>query len=315
MKTILVSSEHENATLAACLREKLKLSWTEAKNLCIRGKISIEGRLQLDPATRLKKGNQIEINLQAKAPLSSSQKKAVDTIVFEDAQLIVINKPAGISSVPYEKEDIDTAMDLVREAWRAQGRKATTIPLHIVHRIDKDTSGLLIFAKTKTAEIALQNQLRDHSMERKYICVAHGRVLDARIESYLIQDRWDGLRGSARTALQKKQGKKAITWVRALEFLPQATLCEVQLETGKTHQIRIHLSEKGHPLVGETVYIRDFTKDGNEVLPCSRLLLHAKTIGFIHPTTQENLFFEKEPPPDFMRELNKLRKLHLKENS
>ena len=126
-----------------------------------------------------------------------------------------------------------------------------------MHRIDRATSGLLAFAKTKRAEVGLAAQLRAHTMERMYICVAHGVVTPRRIESNLVADRGDGLRGST---TRSDQGKRAITHVAVRAALRGATLCEVRLETGKTHQIRIHLAESGHPLVGEPVYIRDYQR-------------------------------------------------------
>jgi 23S rRNA pseudouridine1911/1915/1917 synthase len=135
------------------------------------------------------------------------------------------------------------------------GKPATSVPLHVVHRIDRATSGLLAFAKSKRAEVGLAAQLRAHTMERMYICVAHGRVTAGRIESNLIADRGDGLRGSTS---DPNRGKRAVTHVRVREELRGATLCEISLETGKTHQIRIHLAESGHPLVGEPVYVRDY---------------------------------------------------------
>ena len=120
-----------------------------------------------------------------------------------------------------------------------------------------------------------------------------------RIESALVADRGDGLRGSAR---RPGEGKRAVTHVTAKQLLAggRATLCEVRLETGKTHQIRIHLAERGHPLVGERVYIRDFERRaGGTPLPSPRLLLHAATLGFAHPITGARLAFSSEPPPDF----------------
>jgi 23S rRNA pseudouridine1911/1915/1917 synthase len=218
-------------------------------------------------------------------------------IVYEDAHVVVIDKPAGVSSVPYEKREQGTAMDAIRAAWRHAGRRATTTPLFIVHRIDKETSGLLAFAKTKLAERELQALFRAHDVERTYVCVAHGRVLDRRIESMLVTDRGDGLRGSTR---RPGQGKRAVTHVR---------VCEVRLETGKTHQIRIHLAEDGHPLVGEKVYIRDLLKRGGEPLPSERLLLHAATLGFDHPVTKKRVQLSSPLPDDFTRELSRLRRL------
>jgi 23S rRNA pseudouridine1911/1915/1917 synthase len=224
-------------------------------------------------------------------------------IVFEDPQLVVIDKPSGISSVPYEAHDQGTALDLVREAWRRMGRPATQVALHVVHRIDKDTSGLLVFAKTKKAERGLAMQLRAHTMRRRYLCVAHGAVRSQRIESHLVDDRGDGLRGESRFP---GQGKRAVTHVHAVRPLQGATLCEVRLETGKTHQIRIHLAARGHPLVGETVYIRDLEAAGGRVIPAPRLLLHARTLGFAHPTTGEEIDLQADPPADFVEVLRGL---------
>jgi len=197
-------------------------------------------------------------------------------------------------------------MDSIRAAWRHAGRKATTAPLMVVHRIDKETSGLLAFAKTKLAERELVALFRAHDVERTYLCVAHGRVRDRRLESMLVTDRGDGLRGSTH---RPGLGKRAVTHVRVLEELPLATLCEVKLETGKTHQIRIHLAEDGHPLVGEKVYIRDLVKRGGEPLPASRLLLHAATLGFTHPVSKQKVSLSSALPDDFTSELSRLRKL------
>jgi len=135
--------------------------------------------------------------------------------------------------------------------------------------------------------------------------VAHGQVRPSRIESRLIADRGDGLRGSTR---RPHEGQTAVTHVEVVESLPAATLCRVRLETGRTHQIRIHLAEQGHPLVGETVYLRDYTRAGRRLLPSHRLLLHAATLGFDHPVTGEHLHFASELPPSFETELQQLRR-------
>jgi 23S rRNA pseudouridine1911/1915/1917 synthase len=223
-------------------------------------------------------------------------------IVFEDNDVVVVDKPSGISSVPYEKRETGTAMDLVRATWKSSGRKGgSSQPLMIVHRIDKETSGLLVYAKNKGAERSLAEQFRAHTVDRTYLCVAHGRVESRRIESELVRDRGDGLRGSG------THGKRAVTHVEKIRPLRGATLCRVRLETGKTHQIRIHMSESSHPLVGEKVYIRDYVKRGGEPMAAPRLLLHAATLGFVHPRTGEKMHFESELPPDFQAALDALK--------
>jgi 23S rRNA pseudouridine1911/1915/1917 synthase len=298
-----VGPEQGGATLAGLLRQAAPaLSWGQCRALCTSGKVSVDGQTVLEPATRLQPGQRVSLRMTAPRPRDP---RGAVPIVHEDASVVVILKPVGVSSVPYERRDTGTAMDLLRETWRRHGEAATSRALHVVHRIDKDTSGLLVFAMSKRAERGLAAQFRAHTVERTYLCVAHGRVRDARIESQLVADRGDGLRGSTR---RPGQGKRAVTHVRALRVITtargqEATLCEVRLETGKTHQIRIHLAERNHPLVGERVYIRDFRNLGNEEFPSPRLLLHAATLGFRHPVTGAALHFEAPLPEDFQAAL------------
>jgi 23S rRNA pseudouridine1911/1915/1917 synthase len=297
-----VSAEETGQTVAALLRKWLPdTPWSKARRLVERGKVSVGGAVTTDSAQRLRAGVEVVIDESAPRPIPQLDGK----IVFEDAHVVVLDKPSGVSSVPYEKRESGTAMDLIRDFWRAEGKKATATPLHVVHRIDKETSGLIAFAKTKLAERALQDLFRAHDVERTYLCVAHGTVNDRRIESRLVTDRGDGLRGSTRVP---NQGKRAVTHVTKLEELRGATLCEVRLETGKTHQIRIHLAENGHPLVGERVYIRDYTRKGHEPIESPRLLLHAATLGFEHPISKKTIRLSSELPPDFTVELEKLRR-------
>jgi 23S rRNA pseudouridine1911/1915/1917 synthase len=310
-------------TVSAILRARLELPWSAARALCERGKVSVAGRQLVDPASRVDAGQVIELRRRAQAPVPVRKQQALAAVVYEDSQVIVIDKPAGIASVPYERDDTGTAMDLVREAFRASGRPSTTVPLHIVHRIDKDTSGLLLFAKTRQAERSLQLLWRKHDIDRRYLCVVHGRMTDRTIESYFIEDRGDGLRGSVREHRQDAQdqagpsgarrprprGKHAVTHVQVLEYLGgHATLCAVRIETGKTHQIRIHMAESRHPIVGETVYIRDFVRHGNVPIASPRLLLHAELLGFTHPGTGEKVRLRRDPPADFAVVLAKLRR-------
>ena len=200
-------------------------------------------------------------------------------------------------------------MDLLREAWRQTGKaRVTAQPLLVVHRIDKETSGLLVYAKNKPAERGLAAAFREHTARRSYLAVAHGDVRSQRIESKLLRDRGDGLRGNARH--KNQGGKTAITHIETIELLGKgaATLCRVRLETGKTHQIRIHLSESGHPIAGERVYIRDFVRRGGQPLACARLLLHAETLGFVHPRTGKRILLTSPLPEDFEKQMEGLRK-------
>lgn len=312
--SFVVAAAEDGQTLAAVLRTRLGVPWSSARAMCERGKVTVGGRLLVDPAARLAAGLAVELRQRAKVPIPEREQRALAAVVFEDSQVIVIDKPAGLASVPYERDDTDTAMDFVRRAWRAEGRPATSIPLHIVHRIDKDTSGLLLFAKTRQAERDLQLLWRKHDIERRYLCVVHGRMTDRTIESFFIDDRGDGLRGSVRqrsgeTVGSRPRGKRAVTHVKVVEYLGgHATVCAVQIETGKTHQIRIHMAESRHPIIGETVYIRDFVHHGNVPYGSPRLLLHAERLGFVHPGTGQHIRLQRDPPPDFLRVVAALRR-------
>ena len=307
-ETWTTASEDYGVTVAAFLRGKTGKSWNVVKEWIASGKVFVDGVRSARDGARLRKAQVVELRMAAprRRPPGAREVK----IVFEDSSVVVIDKPSGVSSVPYQAKaedaiaptsavEKDTAMDLVRDAWRRMGRPATSTPLHVVHRIDKETSGLLVFAKTKRAETALAALLRAHDIERTYVCVAHGAVRPGRIESKILSDRGDGLRGSARPGTPAHLGKHAVTHVSVLRALTGATLCEVRLETGKTHQIRIHLSERGHPLVGEKVYIRDWLRKKHPVIESPRLMLHAQTLGVVHPVTEEKVTFRADPPPDF----------------
>ena len=290
--------ERGGETVSAFVKAQTGEPWSQVKRWVERGKVFVDEAVVTDEAARVAKGQRVEVRVSAPRPRDD---KREGTLVYDDAHVVVIDKPAGVNSVPYEERETGTAMDLIRGAWRRMGKPATSVPLHVVHRIDRATSGLLMFAKSKRAERALAMQLRTHDVARLYLCVAHGRVESRTIESRLIADRGDGLRGSTSFA---EQGKPAITHVRALEPLRGATYCEVRLETGRTHQIRIHLAEAGHPLVGEAVYIRDYR---GPLIASPRMLLHAATLGFAHPITGETIELRSDPPPDFTSVLDKLR--------
>ncbi len=288
-----VRPEERGLTLAALVRARLDgTPWRRVQGWIRGGRVAVDGVAETDPGRRLGGGEEVGLDLGAAARPAAAAPRV--EVVHEDSQVVVIVKPAGVSSVPFDEGERDSALQqlLVLERCKSAGRR---VLLYVVQRIDRDTSGLLVFARTKAAERILGAQLRIHSMDRSYLCVAHGAVREARIESRLVVNRGDGLRGSTS---RPGQGKTAVTFVRPLQALAGATLCEVRLETGRTHQIRIHMAERGHPLVGERVYVRDFERSGGELIPASRLMLHAATLGFRHPDGRE-LRFEREPPDDF----------------
>jgi 23S rRNA pseudouridine1911/1915/1917 synthase len=282
-------------TLAAFLRRSLPgLTWSGARSLVERGRVAIDGITALDSAVRVAPGQEITVRDAPAAPVA-----ARSILVHEDRHVVVADKPAGMSSVPYTRGERSTLIDAVRDEWRRRGVEKASRALHVVHRLDRATSGLLVFARTREAERALQMQFRRREVERLYVCIAHGAVKDETIRSRLRADRGDGLRGSGGPGVPGDQGKLAVTHVRAVERLSGATLCEARLETGRTHQIRIHLAERGHPLVGESVYIRDFVSRGGRPIEAPRLFLHAATLAFIHPVGGRRLSFASPLPGEF----------------
>jgi 23S rRNA pseudouridine1911/1915/1917 synthase len=265
-------------------------SWNDVRKLARTGKVRVDGNIVTDPTMIVERGASISIRMSAPRPTSVGGAPR-DMLVHVDAHLVVVRKPAGIATVPHEDER-DTLDRMVQSLLRKTARSGSVAPLGVVQRLDKETSGLIVFARTTTAKRGLQQQLRVHSVHRRYIAIAHGAMQSRIIRSRLVQDRGDGRRGSTERG---DLGREAVTHVRALESLPRVTLVECTLETGRTHQIRIHLSEAGHPLLGERVYTRGFSATP---LPSPRVMLHAAELGFVHPVTGAALRFEQPLPDD-----------------
>lgn len=272
-------------------------SWNAVRNLIESGKVSVDGEVVRESSRAVRAGS--EIRLSMRAPRARDNVLPRELIAHVDTHVVVVRKPAGISTVPYDEDETGTLSELVETTLKKKGGPHT--PLGIVHRIDKETSGLVVFARTLTAKRALKQQFRVHSVRRRYLALAHGKVAPGTRESRLVKDRGDGRRGSTENPTL---GREAVTHVRVLEPLRSATLIECRLETGRTHQIRIHLAEDGHPLLGERVYSKNFA---GTLLPAPRLMLHAFELGFEHPVTGEPLHFEEPMPDDMKNVLERLR--------
>ena len=294
----------EQPTLAAVVRERLEVSWGEARKLCESGKVTLDGEVCVDPARRTE-GATVEVNREA--PRHRKGSLAPERWVYSDEHVVVVNKPPGVLSVPHAGER-DTLLDRVRKPL-GRGHRGKGEPfLGVVHRIDKGTSGLLVFARTPAAQERLKDRFEHHAIDRRYIALVHGAVGLGRHESHLLRDRGDGVRGShglyrPAHGPPPARAKRAVTHVEAVRTLRGASLVELTLETGRQHQIRIHLSEAGHPILGEHVYDRDFP---GKAISAPRVMLHAFRLGFAHPITGERLQLERPPPGDFLAALQKL---------
>lgn len=300
----------EQPTLAAVVREKLNLSWGKARAFIASGRVHVSGEINKDAALRVDPET-VEV-----FPGTRRQQTSLlpdESILHADRQVLVVNKAPGMLTVRYHDDDRDTLVDLLRLTLRRQGArhgKRYDPEVGVVHRLDKGTSGLLAFTRTVAAKRFLQGKFRDRDLDRFYLAIVHGHAKVGRHDTWLLANRGDGLRGSHKTyngyGKTPPTAKRAITHVLAVKPLKGASLVVCKLETGRQHQIRIHLAEAGHPLVGENVYIRDHRDAERPIHEAPRPMLHAAVLGFEHPTRGERLFFEAEPPVDFLEALKTL---------
>ena len=301
-------AELAGATLAAAVRALAPgTSWSKARELCRRGRVQIDGTTVTDPASRVDAGRAISIARGAAPPRAASPPPAL--ILHADRAVLVVDKPPGVvTAAPGDNRR--TLLGLARFALRRQERLRGFPVLHVVHRLDAEASGLVAFARTVAAQRGLQEQFRARTLHRTYLALAHGTVGRASFDTLLLRDRGDGLRGSRQPGGRagrdesRAAARRAITRVEPVELLAGATLVRCRIETGRQHQIRIHLAEAGHPILGERVYVRDYRAAR---IDAPRLMLHAAEIEFRHPASGAPLRFAAELPADFALLLARLR--------
>lgn len=249
--------------------------WLEDGRIRVNGVVIRRGDVPLAPDAR------VEL-LRAVPTLPSALR-----LVHEDADLIVIDKLPGLLTIATETERTQTAYRLLRDWVQSQGQGR----IFVVHRLDRETSGLLVFARTSAAKQALQAQFQARTVERVYVARVEGVIREAagELRSRLAEDR--SLR--VRAVPDATRGAEAITRFRVLERYREATLLEVTLVTGRRGQIRVQLAARGHPVVGDRAY-------GSRHDPLGRLCLHAARLGFVHPDGR-HVVFESAPPPAFHR--------------
>jgi 23S rRNA pseudouridine1911/1915/1917 synthase len=297
-REFIVPATLSGRPLDGALKTLAALTWGDARKLILRGKIKVAGIVVVDGERRVRTGDVIEVNPSAPRPTVETTLDR-SRLVYVDPHVVVVDKPAGVSTVPYEARERGTLDQLVAALLPTRGKGPPT-SLGVVQRLDKETSGLLVFARTFSAKKVLGAQLRAHTVHRLYLAIAHGRVQKATFRTYLAQNRGDGLRGTSRFG---KEGQLSVTHVEPVRTLDDATLVACRLETGRTHQIRIHLAEAGHPILGERVYVRDYA---GTLLPAPRPMLHASELGFVHPVREAPMQFEAPLPADFAEVLARL---------
>jgi len=286
------------------------LSRERVKALIGAGAITVSGRVIASGSAKVDGGETFSIDLPAPAALDAQAQDIPLVVVFEDAHLIVVDKPAGLVVHPAAGNLDGTLVNALLHhcAGRLSGINGTLRP-GIVHRIDKDTSGLLVVAKSDAAHEGLARQFADHSIERSYlaVCGGHPRPAEGTISTRV--GRSDSNRKKMAVLPDSAaRGKHAVTHYRTLRTLNHAALIECRLETGRTHQVRVHLASIGHPLLGDPAYGRDPAplRPLLKELGFHRQALHAASLGFVHPVTGERLAFRAELPADMAELIDRI---------
>lgn len=295
-------------TVAAAVRAlQPGLSWRQAEALCRAGRVLVDGEPATDGARRLAEG--AALSLLPAAPRTQPLLAADEAIAYLDRDLVVARKPPGLLTVPWEEDDGSPSLavalrELLQKLDRPRGLRHLP-SLGVVSRLDKASSGLVIFARNEPTRQALERLFAAHDLEREYLALAQGRPPEGLHRSYLADDRGDGRRGSVRRGAQEEGGaqrgrrpgkvREALTEVRVLETRGPVSLLACRLQTGRKHQIRIHLAEAGCPILGETVYVRDHPAPR---LAAPRLMLHAWRLALRHPASGRMLRLEDPMPAD-----------------
>lgn len=260
-------------------------SRTTLRKMMQSGRVLVNTEMEKDARRELRRGDMVEVGPKA----SLLQLPLGLAMLHEDAEVIVVVKSNGLLTVATERETSETAQAYLNAYLREKGEER----IHVVHRLDRESSGVLVFAKSLEAREALKEQFAEHTTERVYVAIIEGAIEPPKgtIRSYLAEDRSLKM-GSVQN---DKDAKFAVTHYTTLETGSRYSMLRVTLETGRKNQIRAHLSEKGHPIVGDQLY-------GSTSNPIGRLGLHARLLGFRHPKTGEKMTFTAEIPKVF-REL------------
>lgn len=288
--------------LDKALAEASGLSRERIKTLMAEGAVVVGRAVATNPSAKMQAGAHFVITLPPPEPLAAEPQDIPLTVVYEDADLIVIDKPAGMVVHPAAGNPDGTLVNALLHHCTGQlsGIGGVARP-GIVHRIDKDTSGLLVVAKSDKAHEGLAAQFADHSIERRYlaVCVGHPALPEGTISARLGRSDSDRKK-MAVLPDSASRGKHAVTHYRTLQRLDGCALIECRLETGRTHQVRVHCASIGHPLVGDPVYGRTpkSLRPLLQQLGFARQALHATSLGFHHPVTGEWHQFSSPLPAD-----------------
>lgn len=294
-----INAEAPNeARLDVLVSRLAKVSRSQAARWIEDGLCAVEGRMQKKPSYRAAAGARLEIGVPEAVEAAVEKEDIPLTILYEDADVAVVDKPCGMVVHPAAGNESGTLVNALLFAMDDLSGIGGVKRPGIVHRLDKDTSGLLMIAKNDTAHLSLSEQLRARTMDKRYLAVAEGcmREREGRIDVPIARSRKDRKKMAV-----DPEGREAHTEWTLLENLKNASLLEVHILTGRTHQIRVHLHSIHHPVAGDPIYGQ---KNG---VRAPRLMLHAYSLSFDHPRTGERLHFQTQPPEAFLNALQKLR--------
>ena len=302
--------------------EITELSRTRLQTLIHDGHVKLNNIIINDPAKKIKSKNEIKINFPpAKKTLIKPNKIPLD-ILYDDSDIIIINKFPGVVVHPgagnYDNTIVNGLLYKYQNKLSSIGGKLRP---GIVHRIDKGTSGVIVVAKNDNAHINLSQQFSEHTIKRTYEALIWGSL---KPQNGIIREKISrSVRNRQLMSVRKEKGKMAITNYKTLKIfqnsnLPKISLIECKLETGRTHQIRVHMSFKGNPIIGDKSYGK-FKKKFKKIDPniekkinsFNRQALHAKSLGFFHPLTKKEVFFEAKRPIDFDTLIKNLEKVSI----
>lgn len=329
--TAIPTPEDKGTRLDRFLAEALpELSRSRAKTLILEGAVSVNGRPADNPKAGVIPGDTYTLDMPAPVPATPEPENIPLDILFEDEHLLLVNKPSGMAVHPAPGSWQGTLVNALLHhcAGELPGIGGVERP-GIVHRIDKGTTGVLAVAKTERAHAGLSSLFKDHNIDRTYLAITRGapRPLVGTVDNRIGRSTADRKKMAVIRDEDSDEGRHAVTHYKAKERfgeldkgagLPAAALIECRLETGRTHQIRVHLAHIGAPLIGDPTYGRNrgitaygsgdaFLKAKTLAREFSRQALHAASLGFVHPVTGEDVFAEAPLPPDLEELLTALR--------
>ena len=302
MSSFRVDNREEGERLDRFLQQVTALSRKKVKGLLDQGRIFINGRKVIIASWQVRRGSEVEIRDEA-PPHSPKAMEHFLKIIYEDSDLLVVDKDAGILCEPSPLATAPTIVEIINAYFKRKYPFLKTHYLGLVHRLDRETSGLMVYSKTREAN-RITDQFKKHTIKRKYLAVVEGTVKTEQgsVTGYLQKS--DLLKGGKKVkSSTAASGQKAITQWRLIERYANASLLEVTLNTGRTHQIRVQMASVGHPVVGDKTYGKPTQKKIN----FSRQALHASCLAFVHPVTKAKMEFRSELPRDLRRLVDRLR--------